>query len=301
MSRASCLIGLSLFLGANVASAAQRCVMIEEFTATWCGPCKPVGVAFGELLDAATPNMAYVQIHTEDIYESPWGYARRCFYGYCDPSYAFPTVYYDGIQKLLGTQSKATYEAALHNRETVPTDVTIDIWASENGSQIFDVYARVGIEPGGTAKNMRVHIIQVLDNYPLGGTDYRNCWMQANVAQDISLAPGQSQDVHVVFPLTGPNWTYKEKTRIIAWAQTVKATWPAEIFQANMTNWPFPDAPPGATLDGDLDGDGDVDQSDLGIMLSDYGCTGGDCPGDADGDGDTDQSDLGILLANYGK
>jgi parallel beta-helix repeat protein len=48
---------------------------------------------------------------------------------------------------------------------------------------------------------------------------------------------------------------------------------------------------------GDLDGDGDTDQSDLGILLGSYGIDGG---GDLDGDGDTDQSDLGILLADYG-
>jgi hypothetical protein len=51
---------------------------------------------------------------------------------------------------------------------------------------------------------------------------------------------------------------------------------------------------------GDLDGDGDVDQADLGIFLSDWGCTGQDCVGDIDGDGDTDHADLGILLANWG-
>jgi len=51
---------------------------------------------------------------------------------------------------------------------------------------------------------------------------------------------------------------------------------------------------------GDLDCDGDTDQSDLGVLLADWGCTGGDCPGDCDGDGDTDQSDLGILLADWG-
>ncbi|MCK4872145.1 MAG: hypothetical protein KAS72_05435 [Phycisphaerales bacterium] len=48
---------------------------------------------------------------------------------------------------------------------------------------------------------------------------------------------------------------------------------------------------------GDLDGDGDVDQADLGILLAAYGLNG---TGDCDGDGDTDQADLGILLANYG-
>jgi len=55
--------------------------------------------------------------------------------------------------------------------------------------------------------------------------------------------------------------------------------------------------------EGDLDGDGDTDHSDLGILLADWGCVGsepGDCPGDLDGDFDTDHSDLGILLADWG-
>jgi hypothetical protein len=60
---------------------------------------------------------------------------------------------------------------------------------------------------------------------------------------------------------------------------------------------------PGASVVGDINGDGDVDQSDLGILLADYGCTSPPaetCAGDLDGDGDTDQSDLGVLLASYG-
>jgi len=47
---------------------------------------------------------------------------------------------------------------------------------------------------------------------------------------------------------------------------------------------------------GDLDGDGDVDQADLGVLLSSYLT---DADGDLDGDGDTDQADLGLLLSNY--
>ncbi len=49
---------------------------------------------------------------------------------------------------------------------------------------------------------------------------------------------------------------------------------------------------------GDLDGDEDVDLSDLGILLADWGCSGA-CAGDVDGDGDVDLSDLGELLAAY--
>ncbi len=54
----------------------------------------------------------------------------------------------------------------------------------------------------------------------------------------------------------------------------------------------------GMGIPGDLNGDGCVDQADLGELLASYGVDGG---GDIDGDGDTDQSDLGTLLGNYGQ
>ena len=56
-----------------------------------------------------------------------------------------------------------------------------------------------------------------------------------------------------------------------------------------------PGAPP---CPEDLDGDGVVGQTDLGILLSAYG---NNADGDIDGDGDTDQADLGILLSHYGE
>jgi len=57
----------------------------------------------------------------------------------------------------------------------------------------------------------------------------------------------------------------------------------------------------GSRIPGDLNGDGCVGHADLGILLTDWGCTGGDCPGDLDCDGDTDHADLGILLAHWGE
>jgi len=51
---------------------------------------------------------------------------------------------------------------------------------------------------------------------------------------------------------------------------------------------------------GDLDGNGSIDSTDLNLVLSTFGCTGGSCAGDADGDGDTDSVDLNIILSVFG-
>lgn len=53
---------------------------------------------------------------------------------------------------------------------------------------------------------------------------------------------------------------------------------------------------------GDLDGDDDIDLSDLAGLLANYGMTSGACydDGDLDFDGDVDLSDLATLLSVYG-
>ena len=53
---------------------------------------------------------------------------------------------------------------------------------------------------------------------------------------------------------------------------------------------------------GDLDGDLDVDLTDLAVMLTNFGTSSGALPsdGDLDGDGDVDLADLALQLSNFG-
>jgi len=76
------------------------------------------------------------------------------------------------------------------------------------------------------------------------------------------------------------------------------------------TDWPMRHVNPRNTgvfgdrawIPGDLDGDDDVDLSDLATLLSNYGTTSGASyeDGDLDGDGDVDLADLAALLSVYG-
>lgn len=57
----------------------------------------------------------------------------------------------------------------------------------------------------------------------------------------------------------------------------------------------------GAAQEGDVNGDGCVDVSDLGIVLGNFGASGaGREDGDVTGDGVVDVSDLGVVLGNFG-
>lgn len=58
----------------------------------------------------------------------------------------------------------------------------------------------------------------------------------------------------------------------------------------------------GSPCRGDLDGDRDVDISDLATLLAHFGLPGGatTSDGDSDADGDVDLSDLSVLLGNFG-
>jgi len=158
----------------------------------------------------------------------------------------------------------------------------------------------------------------VLDE-PFLAFDYRAAWDMSDGAQDrifrvrvqtnggggtylteeLLTAPGGSS-VYDTGPLSALidviPWMGGMYRRIsFEWIIPEASTGPAYFQLDNVRLIPEPCA-------GDLDGDGDTDQADLGILLADWGCDDpvNGCEGDLNGDDKTDQADLGILLADWG-
>lgn len=100
-----CLLALSVGI-----AKAQRPVIIEEFTGTWCGPCYSAGVA----LDRISRNYPRSQVivlafHYSDNYTSPYESTRRAYYSVP----GFPTVWFNGFTSHVGGSTVSSGETGI--------------------------------------------------------------------------------------------------------------------------------------------------------------------------------------------
>ena len=244
------------------------------------------------MLNTYPDTFTFVQIHL-DAYGIPWGYSRMGFYNI---EYT-PTAWFDGMYGVVGDPYPA-YQDRYNTRIAVPTDVTIGLAGEPISGSTFAIVATVCVEAGGVAKDMRIQLVQVLDNWPSYPSYSRNGLKQAAASEDISLAAGECTDILRTFTFDGESWANQEDIKIIAWAQKQYGSGPAEVNQAANMPWPFP--PPG--LRGDFDDDGDVDADDRDQFIAcftgpDGGPLGPECTrGDFDWDDDIDCDDWGGFL-----
>jgi len=190
-------------------------------------------------LDDYPNSFALVQIHWNNDYATTWGDDRAVFYGV--PS--TPTSWFDGVEERLSFPTTPSYEDTYLARVAVSTDVTIEMTSVQISGPTYEVTATVCIEPGGLAKDMRIYMVQVLDNWPVeipGIMLYtRNGLKQAAASQDISLDPDECQQIVRTFTFDEDSWTQQADIVVVAWAQEPLASGAAEVYQAR-SFWPAP-------------------------------------------------------------
>ena len=294
--RVVALLGLVLVCCPLGAVAAERCVLFEDFTATWCGPCHTTGTSLGTLQDTYPDTSAVLQAHISDDFTLPWSTGRCNSYG---NSGYIPNVWVDGVIQKVGSAPFSTYNYYYNQRQAVPTYVTVDFVKAElNWGTNYAFTVEVSMEDGGTPMTVRVYVARALDYHPYNHTYtyYRNCLMEMAATEDVYLEPGMSATVERNLTFDTTSWSRPDDIRMFAWAQDPTTVMgPKEVYNSTMTyGWPM-------TFTGDMNCDGEVNFGDVqpfANALADAGAwqaTYPDCNimnGDVNGDGQFNFGDI---------
>lgn len=210
------------------------------------------------------PNtFALVSIHYGDGYATSWGNTRHTFL----LGGGTPRAWFDDSIDCYGAYENVTqqynwYRNSYLTRQAVATDVWIEMSMDPIDADTFRVSAEIGIDAGGTAKTMRVNMVQVLDNYPTGQSyPQRNTLMQGAAYQIITVQPGESTVIANEFTLNATSLANPDDVKFIAWAQMNNSSAPAQVY--NTAVLPFVDPYPV----GDMDCDGLVNNADIGPFV----------------------------------
>jgi hypothetical protein len=259
------VLGLVLCLGAlcsTAVQAAQRVVLIEEFTGTWCPNCPYSGAALSQLEDNFPTNTAFYQIHLgSDLYKIPWGTPRFASY----PNYqGLPDVRFDGIIQHYGATPSVynEYLPIFQTRAAVPSEVQIRYGAEPVSGPTYHFVAHIKLESGGTPRTVRFYMVRLLDHYPASGSYWRNCLMEAATTQDIALTPGQTVIVERTMTFDTVSWSHQSDLKMLCWVQSPEDSGAREVFQSAKIAWPFP-PPPALWAHGDMNCDAQVSFSDI--------------------------------------
>jgi len=233
------LVAGAFLLGSpSEANAASRTVFAEDFTATWCTYCPSVGRALRDL-DADYDELIAYQCHGADSYTYAFGNARLSFYGVT----GYPSVWLDGTKSQVGSYSSdaANYSnlrTLMNQCLSVSSDTTISVSGAATADNAYKISADVAIEGGGSGKTMKIYFMQVLDDYPAGGSHYFNCLIQGST-EVVSLAAGELQTVEHTFTLSGASLAAKDETTYFVWAQQNASSGPAQVYNSINHDWGY--------------------------------------------------------------
>ncbi|MEO0107351.1 MAG: Omp28-related outer membrane protein [candidate division WOR-3 bacterium] len=150
------------------AFAAQRVVVCEEFTATWCQYCPGAARALDEIYERSYDSVAVIAYHssTSDPFYSSEAAARASYYSLS----GYPTTWFDGSKRVVGGVHTGTLYACFLDtvkyRLTVSSPLIIDLTCS------YDTVANTGTvnatiqNTTSSAISGTLHFVVVENNIP---------------------------------------------------------------------------------------------------------------------------------------
>lgn len=279
------------------AIAAERVVLGEFFTATWCPACHSAGPYVENLIKDYPDTFAVVRYHIDDAYEAPGASPRALFYNVYNTG--IPWFAYDG---LWDAWPYTTYKSKFLQRQSVASPMTLEVGAELISGLTYEIQIRAHLEESASARTVRLHAVVVQDRYPVGETYYLDTYRANTGTNDVYLEPGDTY-VEMRTLTFSSSWDIGAMG-IVAWAQQPGSSYPAEVYQAAKDPYPF-DALELLTP-GDLNCDGVIDFGDINPFVAalsgqePYEIAYPDCEwlnGDTNGDDTVDFDDINPFIA----
>jgi len=181
-----------------------------------------------------------LEIHIGDQYETNWGNLRRSFYN----ANATPTVWFDGVTQVVGASSVQSafqqYQSVYLSHKAAGTDVTMEMEVYKIAPNTCNVIVRTGVESGGTAKNVRLQIVQLLDYWPTSPSYSRNTVKQGTLWPIyLTINPGEVRQSVGSFTLDGDSLANPQNVKFVAFVQDRVGSPPATIFNGVWQTGPF--------------------------------------------------------------
>jgi PKD repeat protein len=160
---------LTLSISTSFAEQVERdMVVLEIFTATWCGYCPGAAMGAEDLITNGC-DVAIIEYHSstsDPFYNSYAGY-RMGYYGSMVGGY--PTAIFDGVLTVVGgshNQSMYPYYLPKYNqRKAIPSSFTIDVAGSNSGLD-YNIIITVNKVAETTSNNIVLHVVLTESHIP---------------------------------------------------------------------------------------------------------------------------------------
>jgi len=155
--------------------AADRVVVVEIFTGTWCPYCPGASMGADDLVEAHPGKVLVVEYHSGDIFENIVGSGREAFYT-SSVVRGYPTAIFDGADTVIG---------------------------GFNNKSMFQYYNPIWMSRTATDPTLNVTLENTPDAYLAGGT----------LSATIENTSGGAITGNVIFTITESNIPYKWQTQ----------------------------------------------------------------------------------------